>query len=111
MDYNGKLLARARELLARLREENAAEQRRRTAEAYARLPRLRELDRELRMQMIELARLAMDRSAAAKEPQAATAASVSFAHRAFRSLRSFLITGSFFIWENTARESSCSLSL
>ncbi len=67
MDYNGKLLARARERLARLREENAAEQRRRTAEAYARLPRLRELDRELRMQMIELARLAMDRSAAAKE--------------------------------------------
>ena len=67
MDYNGKLLARARERLARLREENAAEQRRRTAEAYARLPRLRELDRELRTQMIELARLAMDRSAAAKE--------------------------------------------
>ena len=59
MDYNGKLLARARARLAKQREDNAALQRRRTEEAYIRLPRLRELDRALRMQMIELARLAM----------------------------------------------------
>ena len=51
MDYNGKLLARARARLAEQRERNAAEQRRRMELAYARLPRLRGLDRQLRMQM------------------------------------------------------------
>ena len=40
MDYNGKLLARARARLAEQRERNAAEQRRRMELAYARLPRL-----------------------------------------------------------------------
>ena len=44
MDYNGKLLARARARLAEQRERNAAEQRRRMELAYARLPRLRGLD-------------------------------------------------------------------
>ena len=38
MDYNGKLLARARARLAEQRERNAAEQRRRMELAYARLP-------------------------------------------------------------------------
>ena len=61
MDYNGKLLARARARLAEQRERNAAEQRRRMELAYARLPRLRGLDRQLRMQMIDLASLAMAR--------------------------------------------------
>ena len=67
MDYNGKLLARARARLAEQRERNAAEQRRRMELAYARLPRLRGLDRQLRMQMIDLARLAMARGPEARE--------------------------------------------
>ena len=67
MDYNGKLLARARARLAEQRERNAAEQRRRMELAYARLPRLLGLDRQLRMQMIDLARLAMARGPEARE--------------------------------------------
>lgn len=67
MGYNGRVLAKARSVLARTRERNAAEQRRRQEEAYARLPRLRELDRRLRRQMIELSRLAMSREPDAKE--------------------------------------------
>ncbi len=59
MGYNGRLLAKARARLAEIREENAAEQRRRLDEACAKLPGLRELDRGLRRQMIELSRLAM----------------------------------------------------
>lgn len=62
MGYNGRLLARARAQLAATREQNEAEQRRRQAEVYARLPRLRQLDRQLRQQMIELTRLSMSRS-------------------------------------------------
>ena len=61
MGYNGKLLARARERLARRREENAAEQARRLERAYAAQPALREIDTGLRRQMIELSRLAMSR--------------------------------------------------
>ena len=61
MGYNGKLLARARERLARRREENAAEQARRLEQAYAAQPALREIDTGLRRQMIELSRLAMSR--------------------------------------------------
>lgn len=59
MEHNGKLLARARERLERRREENRAEQERRLELVHARSPRIREIDRELRRQMIELMGLAI----------------------------------------------------
>lgn len=59
MEYNGKLLARARERLEQRRQANAAEQRRRLEQVYACSPRVREIDRELRSQMIALMGLAI----------------------------------------------------
>lgn len=67
MGYNGRLLARARERLAGIREENASEQRRRLERAYERLPGLIGIDRRLRQQMIELSRLTMSRESGTKE--------------------------------------------
>ena len=63
MSYNGRLMARAREKLDAVRAENAAEQARRTAEVYARLPRVREIDAILREQMVELVGLTIRRGA------------------------------------------------
>lgn len=48
MALDGKLLGRARERLARQREENAARLDAREAEAYARIPELRRIDQALR---------------------------------------------------------------
>ena len=59
MAYNGVLLARAREKLAAQREANSAEQQRRLNEVYSRSPRVREIDRALRGQMLELMGLAI----------------------------------------------------
>ena len=58
MAYNGAILSRAREALARRREENAAELERRTRGVYARIPRVREIDSLLRRQMARLCALA-----------------------------------------------------
>lgn len=74
MSCNGRLLALAREKLEKRREENRAEQQRRTAAVYARLPAVREADENLRAQMIELMGLALRRdgdiSARVKELEA-----------------------------------------
>ncbi|NCB50417.1 MAG: DNA replication protein DnaC [Clostridia bacterium] len=59
---SGKLLSRAREKLDELRAANEKEQQRRTAEVYARLPRVREIDCILRAQMLELMGLTIRRS-------------------------------------------------
>ena len=61
MAYDGKLLARARDELDKIREENRAEQQRRLARAYARLPELEEVDAAMRSQMTELVRLTVSR--------------------------------------------------
>ena len=57
MTYDGKLLARARTQLENQRAANREEQQRRTAEVYARVPEIREIDRTLRAQMASLVRL------------------------------------------------------
>ncbi|MBQ3480923.1 MAG: ATP-binding protein [Oscillospiraceae bacterium] len=62
MSYDGKLLARARDELDRIRQDNAAERQRRTAEAYAKRPELRRIDERLRGQMTELVRLTLSGS-------------------------------------------------
>ena len=59
MAYNGALLARAREKLAARREANEAERARRLAEVYARSPRIKDIDRALRAQMVQLMGLAI----------------------------------------------------
>ena len=67
MSYNGAVLARARERLAKRREDNAAEQQRRTRAVYARIPRVEEIDLALRRQMAELCALTLSRDAGAAE--------------------------------------------
>ncbi len=61
MSYDGKMLSLARDELDRIRQNNAYERARRTAEAYARRPDLRECDEKLRAQMAELLRLSFGR--------------------------------------------------
>ena len=62
MPYDGKLLARARRRLNERRADNEAEQQRRIEQVYERVPRIRQLDREMQKQMAELARLTLSRS-------------------------------------------------
>ena len=61
MPYDGKLLARAREQLDARRAANQAEQQRRLAAAYARVPEIQRIDYEMRAQMTELVRLTLSR--------------------------------------------------
>ena len=65
MALDGKLLARARRRLDEIKAENAAENQRRTAEVYSRVPRVREIDISLRSLFSQVLRSALDRSAAA----------------------------------------------
>ena len=67
MAYDGKLLARARDELDKKREANRAEQQRRRALAYARLPELESTEAALRSQMTELVRLTVSRRRDIKE--------------------------------------------
>ena len=59
MTYDGKILARARDELDKIRARNAAERELRTEEAYAREPEIRRCDERMRAQMIELTRLTL----------------------------------------------------
>ena len=59
MSYDGKILARARDRLDAVREQNAHEHELREVRAYAAKPELREIDARLRAQMVELARLSL----------------------------------------------------
>lgn len=52
MSLDGKLLARAKERLEKLRRENEAENERRREETYAKNPRIRAIDQQLRETMI-----------------------------------------------------------
>ena len=71
MAYDGKLLARARLRLQDIKSENQAEQYRRQAEVYARVPEIQRLDGEMREQMTELVRITVSRPADMKEKLAA----------------------------------------
>lgn len=61
MAYDGKLLSRARDELEKIKSEKLAEQQRRQREVYARLPRIEDIDAEMRAQMAELVRLTVSR--------------------------------------------------
>ena len=67
MTYDGKLLARARRELEKDRAANRDEMQRRQAEVYARVPEIRQIDTELRVQMAQLIRLTIARSPALAE--------------------------------------------
>ncbi|MDR0889861.1 MAG: ATP-binding protein [Oscillospiraceae bacterium] len=54
MGYSEQVLRRARERLQQAKEENARENEQHRAQAYARYPRLEEIDRELRRTMAQL---------------------------------------------------------
>ena len=67
MPYDGKLLARARDQLDRQRQANQEEQQRRIDRVYARIPRVREIDGELRSHMARLVRLTLSKPADLRE--------------------------------------------
>jgi len=67
MPYDGKLLARAREKLEQRRADNQAEQQRRLAAVYARVPEIRQIDERMRAQMAELIRLTISKRPDLKE--------------------------------------------
>ena len=62
MPYNQRLLAKARADLNEIREANAAEQQRRLETVYHRVPEIAQIDTALRVQMVELAKLAFSRA-------------------------------------------------
>ena len=67
MPYDGKILSRARAALSRQREDNELKLQQRTAQVYAQVPEIRQIDRQLTRQMAELARLVLSRDADREE--------------------------------------------
>lgn len=67
MAYDGRLLARARNELDKIREANREEQQLRRALVYSRLPEVEQIDSTLRSQMAELVRLTISRRPDLKE--------------------------------------------
>lgn len=57
MAYDGKLLARARGVLEARRTDNQTEHERRLRAVYERVPEIRQLDQQMRRQMMELVRV------------------------------------------------------
>ena len=57
MAYDGKLLARARGELEKIKAENSAEQQRRREKLYEEIPSLERIETSMRLQMVELAKL------------------------------------------------------
>lgn len=58
MGYSAEVVRRARARLSQAKEDRESENRQHLAEAYGRLPRLREIDRELRVSMAQAAQAA-----------------------------------------------------
>ena len=58
MGYSAEVVRRARQRLAEAKEDRESENRQHLAQAYAKVPRLREIDRQLRMTMAHAARAA-----------------------------------------------------
>ena len=67
MAYDGKLLAKARAELETIRENNKATLRQRTERVYAQVPEIREIDRRLQKQMLQLVRLTISRAPELRE--------------------------------------------
>lgn len=61
MDYDGKLLAAAREKLSNIREKNKIISEQRQKEIYKAIPRISEIDLRLRQQMQELLKLTIEK--------------------------------------------------
>lgn len=61
MAYSAEVVRRAREVLAQAREDRESENRQHLAEAYARCPRIREIDLQLRRTMAQAAQMAFVR--------------------------------------------------
>ena len=70
MAYDERLLARARSRLEENRAKNRAEQERRKAQVYTRVPEIARLDAAMRGQMLSLVRLAVSRSPELREQTA-----------------------------------------
>lgn len=66
MEYDGKILASARERLDERRQHDKDEKARREREIYAKIPEIAAIDAELRRQMAKLMGLVLDRSGAEK---------------------------------------------
>ena len=62
MAYDGKLLARARERLEEQRANNQAEQARRLAQVYRKVPEIERIDGQMKAQMARLVRLTISRA-------------------------------------------------
>lgn len=62
MAYDGKLLAKAREALEHIREENRITLQRRKARVYAIVPEIEEIDRKLQSHMAQLVRLTLTKA-------------------------------------------------
>ena len=71
MPYDGKILARARAELERIKDANRSEQRERQLKVYALIPEIERIDTELRRQMAELVRLTISKRADLREQIAA----------------------------------------
>ena len=67
MTYDGKILARARTALDRIRTDNETEHQLRLADAYAARPEIRRCDEEMRAQMTELVRITLSHEADSAE--------------------------------------------
>ena len=63
MPYNPRILAKARADLNEIQEANSAQHQRRLETVYRRVPEIEQIDKTLRVQMIDLARLAFSRTA------------------------------------------------
>ena len=67
MPYSAEVVKRARERLAQAREDRESENRQHLAEAYARVPRIREIDMQLRRTMAQAAQAAFLQGSDGKE--------------------------------------------
>ena len=67
MAYSAEVVKRARARLAQAKEYRESENRQHLAEAYEKVPRIREIDMELRKTMVMAAQAAFARGADAKQ--------------------------------------------
>ena len=67
MAYSKEVIARARARLAQAKEDRESENRQHLAEAYRKVPRIREIDMELRRTMAYAAQAAFSTGADARE--------------------------------------------
>ncbi len=89
MAYDGKLLARARGELEKIKAANSAEEQRRRDSLYASIPSLERTETSMRLQMIELAKLVIS----GKPDTAERIAELREENTALRERRKALITG------------------